>query len=135
MAFDHNQTSQVTVKGRTIVGTVTKTAANANSYDESIAIGATDIPLTISIDKLRMVSFFMVANQALEIKTNSVGTPQEEIDLKANDPLQWHKGGNQRASADYPVNPFSGDVTAMFITNGTGVVVRLRIEILQDPTP
>ncbi len=135
MAFTHAMTSQVTVGNRTLKGTVSPSAGNNNSIDESIPDSSTDLLVNATVDITALQSFYMISDQDVTVETNNGGTPQETIVLKANDPLMWRKAGNQLDGVDYPKNPFLADVTAFFITNASGAPAQLKMEILQDPTP
>ena len=125
----------MTVGNRTLKGTVSPSAGNNNSIDESIPDSSTDLLVNATVDITALQSVFLLCDQDVTVETNNGGTPQETIALKKDDPLLWRKAGNQLDGADYPKNPFSADVTAFFITNASGFAAQLKMEILQDPTP
>ena len=135
MAFTHATSAQVTVSGRTVKGSASISSGNNRSIDESIPDSSTDLLINETVDKTALQSFIMVCDQQITVETNNAGTPQETFILKANDPLVWRKGGNQREGDDYPVNPFTADVTAFYVTNLSGSAAQFKMEILQDPTP
>jgi hypothetical protein len=134
MAFTHETAAQVTVSGRTVKGNVAVSSGNNRSIDESIPDSSTDLLVLETVDVSQLRAFIMVSDQPVTVETNDGTTPQETIILNANDPLIFRKGGNQREGADYPVIPFSADVTGFYITNASGAAAQLKMEILQDPT-
>lgn len=107
---------------------VEKTADALAQYDITVAIGATNFQAILGIDVSELEALYVNSTQDLTLKTNSSGSPQETIALKANVPLQWQTGG-------YFAVPFAGDVTSFFFTNASGVEATVTIRILQDATP
>jgi hypothetical protein len=55
-------------------------------------------------------SFMLLATADMTIKTNSSSSPGNTINLKANLPLNW------AASNGYFANPFTVDVTSLFVS-------------------
>jgi hypothetical protein len=66
------------------------------------------VALTLTISEIR--SMVMWSNEAVTIKTNSSGSPQDTFALVAGKPLMWD------TDTWFPI-PFLGNVTEMFITN------------------
>lgn len=71
--------------------------------------------------------FYMVADVACTVKTNSSGSPQETFTLVANQPIHWdNTDGSLIASL------FAGNITALYVT--TTADTTLTIRCLVDPT-
>jgi hypothetical protein len=64
-----------------------------------------------------------LADQALTIKTNSSGTPQETISLIADRPLIWRAGDAAL---------FAGNVSSIFVSNASGSDTDLKIMVGVD---
>lgn len=107
---------------------VIKTAGSLVATDETVAIAANNFLVGVSIDVSELEAIYINSTQDLTLETNSGGSPQETIALKANVPLAWFANG-------YFAVPFAGDVTGFYFTNGSGVAADVTIRILQDPTP
>jgi hypothetical protein len=107
---------------------VEKSAGALLAIDETVAIAATNFLVGISIDASELEAIYINSTQDLTLKTNSSGSPQETIPLKANVPLIWFAGG-------YFAIPFAGDVTGFYFTNASGVQATVTIRLVQDPTP
>lgn len=78
---------------------------------ETIADATTDANYLLAIDVSGLQAFSMVSTQAITVKTNSSGAPQETFTMAANDPVIFQVG-------DAAI--FAGDVTSIFITNASG---------------
>lgn len=129
MPHTHIVTEKIIVDGRTIgTSSLSITSGSGTTIDETIAIAAADLQLTLNVDVSDVKSFIAIADQALTLETNSGGSPANTITLAADVPYYWRVG-----HAD--AFKLTTDVTALFVTNASGVAARLQIEILFDPTP
>jgi hypothetical protein len=54
---------------------------------------------------------YILSDQDMTLKTNSTGSPQETLTIKANKPFAWN------INSGVPV-PFAGNVTAVYATTG-----------------
>jgi hypothetical protein len=54
---------------------------------------------------------YILSDQDVTLKTNSTGSPQETLTIKANKPFGWYKDSGIPA-------PFAGNVTAVYATTG-----------------
>jgi hypothetical protein len=96
--------------------------------NEAIADGATNAQVNAAIDVSATKSFLIVSDQDVTVETNSGSTPDDTIDLVANQPYTW----NPDAYDDFLLGT---DVTAFFITNASGETATVQIEALIDATP
>jgi hypothetical protein len=74
-------------------------------------------------------SVYLLSNVDVTIKTNDATTPASTINLKANKPILWF------VDSGY-TNPFTADVTQLFVSNAGTVdaVVQLR-SLVNATTP
>lgn len=79
--------------------------------EESVADGVTDQEHLLAIDVSQLKGFYMSCDVALTVETNSGSTPQETFTLAAGEAIVWETG-------DTAI--FSGDVTALYLTNASG---------------
>ena len=104
--------------------------AETNIIAESIADGVTDGAVNFNADQSQLKSVLLVASVAMTLKTNSSGSPQETIALAAGVPKIWSLAQDLIGTC-----PFSGDVTALFVTNASGGAGTLTVKTAHDPTP
>jgi hypothetical protein len=107
--------------------TVVSASGSENNLDEPIADSVSDDLVAWACDLTQLKSFYMVADKALTIKTNSSGTPDDTFVLTANEPMVWTENCGL-------ANPFSQDVTALYVSNSSGSATVLKIRKLEDPT-
>jgi hypothetical protein len=95
---------------------------------ETIANAGTNIAVACSIDEDALAGFFLSSNYDVTVKTNSSGSPQETIALKAGVPVVWTSGS-------VGSKPISDDVTALYITNASGSSATVTLIAITDATP
>ena len=94
-------------------------------YSEAIPENSTDLLVAATIDISQLKAVFIMVDQDMILETNDGSTPDDTFTLKANVPLIW--------SVDDPLpNPFSEDITALYLTNTTAGTFTARF--LEDPT-
>lgn len=105
-------------------------ADSETNLDVAVPDASADLQANVAIDISELASLFISADQDLTIYTNDAagGSPDDTIALKANKALVW------TPNCGYS-NPLSADVTALYITNASGVDTTLQIRLLQDSTP
>lgn len=104
-------------------------SASANcELSETVADSTTNLLMNIAIDVSAVTSFYMCSDKALTVKTNSSGSPDNTIVLKANVPYIWN-------SDSYDTFKLTADVTKIYVTNASGASAALEIHCLQDSTP
>ena len=101
------------------------------NIDESIPVGNNQL-LAFVCDVSQLKSFFLVADGALTVETNSGGSPANTITLAANEPFSWVDG--DPTLRDTGGTAITTDITALYITNATSGPVKLKIFALVDPT-
>lgn len=114
MALSHNIAVRVTRGGIAVVDSAyTQTADAAQEIDTTIPANSTNYPLAVgTIERLKTKSFVLWFSTDCTLKTNSTGSPAETWTMKAGDAFAWN-ANNPTA------NPFSADLTEIYITNGT----------------
>jgi hypothetical protein len=68
------------------------------------------------------------SDRDVTIKTNSTSSPGNTLNIAANTPLVYYLGGPW-------ANPFTADVTQLYVTNSSGAVANVKVRVLYDPTP
>jgi len=109
---------------------MTLTADGAD--DRSIIVpGPTESPndlevaLTLAKNQLKML--YLVADGAVTVKTNSKDAADDTFTLAANVPIVWYEGSGL-------ANPFTADVTKLFMLTDETDDVTVDIRILVDAT-
>ena len=128
MAFSHTLYQQLSVSGRQIAKTTSKSGGASSSLSETIPDSSTDLEVAFSLDVSACVSFYMVSDQDLTIETNDGSSPDDTISLTAGVPYIWH-------SDSVDAFQLGTDVTSLFVTNASGSDALLQVEALTDPTP
>lgn len=85
-----------------------------------------DIVLTVAA----MRGFYYICPNATVLKTNSSGSPDNTLTIPANTPVSW-----QRILNAILPNPFTTDITKIFITNSTASATTARLRFSSDQTP
>jgi hypothetical protein len=109
--------------GGFISKSVTLTGIEENNRDQSVAASTTNLLVPLAFVVADLQSIYIFSDQDLTLKTNSSGSPQETITLKANKPLAWYK------DCGLPV-PFAGDVTALYVTNAGATLANFSLRAL-----
>lgn len=106
-------------------GTFSNTQESLLSWDFSLAASQTDYALnSAAFTKTKLKAFFMLFDTAILLETNSSSAPAESWTFVANVPYWW--------DTSQPVaNPFSTNVTAMYLTNGAAATA-VKIYLLLD---
>lgn len=106
----------------------TVTADGAVIADIAVAADAEDAQADLSIVAAQLKSLYIKSTTGVTIKTNDAETPDDTITLLAGQALQWDENSPH-------ANPFSADVTALYITENDSADGELTIRSLQDFTP
>lgn len=128
MAVTHKLTLNYHDGTEDIFKTETFAYGGAITIDESIPANQTDLLVNCAFTIAKLKSFFMVADVAMTVKTNSSGAPQETFTLVADEPVLWTEKLTGVAVGEL----FGGNVTALYVTNTT--TGTLRIRGTYDPT-
>jgi hypothetical protein len=95
--------------------------SNEKNISATIAAASTDAPIHSTWPAGQLLAV-LLSDQDCTIKTNNTSTPDDTIVLKANHPLVWVAGDG------YFSNPFSADVTEVFVT--TTIETNLQVYLL-----
>lgn len=123
MAFTTYVTSTVTQGTFTISNTDSYTTDQVSKIQESVPTGTADQEISLAIDISKLKAFSMQASQAMTVKTNSSGSPQETFTLAAGTPVVFVDGNTAI---------FAGDVTSLFITNASGSLATFNLVAAVD---
>lgn len=124
----HTYALGITAGGRALAYEVELTADSETNKTLTIADGITDQLVTIAIDFSEMVGLLIHSTYAITVETNDGTTPDDLITVAAGVPVVWY------TDCDHD-NPFTADVTAMYISNASGETATIEIHVLQDSTP
>lgn len=125
---DHIYRATVVTPSGEFSTTRTYTATGHVSIAESIADGQTARQITIAIDVSALKSLYIKSDQAITIKTNSSGSPDDTLVLEANKEYSWNEDSLDACQ-------LGTDVTAIFVANASGSAAALVIDAIQDATP
>lgn len=102
---------------------VTVTGEIAAEASITVPAAATNQAEAIAFDQPTLQGIYIKSDQAVTLKTNASGAPQETIALAANVPFVWYAGGGI-------ANPFAGDVTNTFWTNAGATAANVYVRVL-----
>jgi hypothetical protein len=126
VAYTHNITSGWADAGLSVSKTNSYVGDNAPRLDVPIPDSSTDLLTPWSLERGNgIVMIFILSDQDMTLKTNSSGAPDDTIVLKANVPYIW-------TTDSYDAIQITADITALYMTNGSGEDASLRIESLVD---
>ena len=92
-------------------------------WDGVVAAGASNAPIDADWVNANVQSLMMWSDQAVTVKTNSSSAPAQTISLVANQMLLFGVGIGL-------TNPFTTDVTALFVTNAGGTNANFKLRVL-----
>jgi hypothetical protein len=94
----------------------------------SVPDSSTDYEITLAIDISEIKSIVITSDQVITLETNSGSAADDTFAITANNPLIWN--------VDSPAaNPFSADITALFVTNASGSAATFNVRCIVDATP
>lgn len=124
-------TTSVTGHGVTKTFTETPSADGGHPLDITVPAATTNKQVNVALTRANLAAVVLYATGAVTIKTNSSGSPQETITLVAGEVVKWTSGqGSGLAGC-----PFSGNITALYITNAGSAAVTVTCWFLEDVTP
>jgi hypothetical protein len=118
MATNITLTQGCTDGSDTFSNSTTHACSTVVKLNETIATGVTDQEHVIGIDISALQVFYMVSDYAVTVQTNDGTTPDDTFTLVADQPVVFETGGT---------NPFSADVTKIYVTNASGSTATLKI--------
>lgn len=128
MSFSAVITEKIAVGDSVVNKTNTLSSGGKVSLDESIANAVTNGAIVFTLDVSQVKAFYLVSDQALTVKTNSSGSPDNTITLVAGIPYVWY-------TSKYDSFKLTVDVTVLYVTNASGSAARMQLEAIYDPTP
>src|SRR4051794_5420968 len=90
-----------------------------------IAAGATNVEIDVVFPFALIQSFVMASDQDVTVKVNSTTTPVPTINLKKTSGLVW-------ASDIALSNPFTADVTKIYVSNASTVDAKFNFRVLYN---
>jgi hypothetical protein len=94
-----------------------------------VGTSVTNKQYNCAVDASGLSGWWLLATNALTIKTNSTGSPDNTFVLTANVPQFWITGISG-------TNPISVDITAIYVTNASGSnTAQLSMMFIGDNSP
>jgi len=113
--------------GLAVTGALAK-AANAEQNRVLAVPGeSTDAEFDLDFAFADLKSIYLQSTQDVTIETNDGAAPDDTITLKAGVPFWWADGNGAG-------NPFTADVSTIFITNAGTTAAQVDIRVLYDST-
>lgn len=130
MSFTHKITRAIDDGAASNSFTESVTSGEAIALDQSVATAQTDKLLAFAFTKTKLKSIVMWTDGTMRVCTNAAhdGSFGETVNMVSGRPVEWSTGD------PLIVNPFAGDVTALYVTNTSGAAVVLHIRVIVDPT-
>ena len=97
--------------------------------DITVAAAASNVAYNLPIDISRIESVLIQSDAAMTILTNSTGSPTDTITLAASNDFTVRYS---TAAGDSATNPFSGDVTVLYVSSTPGGTLKLRLLMDKD---
>lgn len=110
-----------------INGTTSHTGQEVYTPSQSCPTGQST-QIIHALDVSACKAFAVVSDQAVTLKTNSSGSPDDTIALTANAPYIW-------TTSMYDSFQLGTDVTSFYVTNASGSTASVSILSVTDPTP
>ena len=114
--------------GERIAALVVVAADGEENRTVTVPPATADKRLRISIDVSELKLLYVHSDQAVTIETNSGTVPADTLTVLANKPLAWYAGCGL-------ANPFTADVTDLYLTNAGARPATVRVLGLVDATP
>lgn len=102
---------------------VTLSGAIATEASFSVPGSTTNQQQAIDFNQSNLQGVYIKTDQDVTLKTNSTGSPQETISLKAGIPFVWVKGAGV-------ANPFAGNVTTTYWSNAGATAANVQVRTL-----
>ncbi|HME96754.1 MAG TPA: hypothetical protein VKN16_21340 [Methylomirabilota bacterium] len=129
MAFTHTiRTIFSSAGGASVQGSVASVADAEDNRDIVVPPTTTDHPVALTLAFASLKSLFILSDQDVSFQTNNAATPVDTLTLKANVPFTWVSTGGV-------VNPFTANITSLFLTNAGATAATVQIRLAVDSTP
>ncbi len=124
--FTHSITKGYKTDEGTVTSVVTSITGDAEAgVEATLAVGATNQLFTVAITRSQILSICLFASTSMTVKTNSSSTPQDTISIAAGGQVVYEGAGASGA-----VNPFSGNITALYVTNNDPKAGNFKLRVL-----
>lgn len=122
MSITHRNTRGVqSDNSGSISGSWNEVGNSEVSVDRTIGANVTNQQITLAFTVAACQDLFFLADKGATLKTNSTTTPGDTITLKPGIPLTWS------ASAGYYSNPYTVDVTTIYVTTTTATRFQAKV--------
>ena len=128
MSHTHQITQSCQVGNRIVSNDNLYTGGSMTPVDEPIPDSSSDKLVVFTLDVSQVKSIYITSDQDLTVKTNDAGAPTDTLNLLADLPYIWTHNS-------YFTNKITADITALYVTNSSGAIANLKIEVVFDPTP
>lgn len=128
MSFTHSASQNITTPAGTLTGTISVTADGEININTTLTSSQANKLLAAAFGTANVKSIAIYSDKALIVETNNSSTPDDTFTMVANEPFTWN-------SSMLHANPFSENVTALYLTNGAASLATVQIRILVDATP
>ena len=129
MSFTHTIRTLFSAAGGASLSGSVATVADAEDNRDIVVAGSTNdfaVALTLAVANLK--SFYALSDKDVLIETNSSTVPPNTLSLKAGIPYSWTAAGAL-------TNPFTTNITSLFISNANPAAATVQLRIAQDATP
>lgn len=124
--FTHSITKGYKTDEGTVTSVVTAITGDSEAgLEATIPVGGTNVPFVIAITRSQILSVCVYCSTSATIKTNSSSTPQDTINLAAGAQVVYEGAGATGAA-----NPFSGNITAIYVTNNDPKAGNFKLRVL-----
>lgn len=118
------------VSGQTTIRkTVTSTDSAHIGFEEIVPDGESDYNISLDLDISAVSALVLVSDQDVTVETNDTESPDDTINLIGDAPKVFNE------SPSLGENPFTTDVTDLYITNASGEEATIQFEAIYDSTP
>lgn len=124
MSFQHKISIAYTDGASAVSSEVVTVTDEAQvAYEDVVAAGASNVEADIAFNFGDIKACCLVSDKDVTIKTNSSSAPDDTISLTAGKALIWYEGARG-------TNPFTADVTKLFLSNAGGVNANVKVHVL-----
>jgi hypothetical protein len=125
MSFTHTIGLLYTTNGQSVTSAnLTQTGNEEFDIDAAIPPATVNFEYDVAFTLSTVRSILLTCDQAITIKTNSSGSPQETITLTAGQAIVWQTGATLGAG------PFAASITKFFLSNAGTATANFKARIL-----
>lgn len=130
MSFTADLLQKLTVSGGEVTpATIPTFSGDAKDQREiTVTNDLTDFQVVIGIDVSAIQAIIIVSDQNVTMETNDGLSPNDTINLLADNPYIWYTGS-------YFTNLLTTDITDLYFTNSSGETATVKLLVIYDSTP